>query len=291
MSFFARYWSTLFIGSLKSAHPLLLAGIPLIWAVIDLPKARIHPLYPLFGAVMGILVFLLFDAILSVFICAKNYKVYSVLDKYGFSLEYLRTFERERIIGKPFNIAYAVEYAEIFEHIGQPADAIKYLNTLTVPESANPSVKVSYFYVYVTSALRIGNLNIAEDMWERSMPMIQKVQSNFGYSVSSYLLYLALVMIDLYAAKVTGSSERLQRAYDQTVSFMNSANHKRYPIKECSFEIVLLYELKAMGRTDEFNAFLPKVKEKVENFKPLFTGIKNLTVDSFNKAVNGELPI
>lgn len=291
MSYAFKYWRILTSTTIRQTNPVqiifpVLAGIIAVNGFRRFDTVRI-----LIGAVLGLGVFALLLLILTLSFVVRNAGLYAVLDKNGFGIEYLREYEKRRITGKPFNLQYAVEYAEIFMNMGQPAEAIKYLNTITVPSTSNGFSQVAYFYVYVMCALKINNLAIAEDMWSRSSQMIESVRTKPNYSTNSYMLYLAMISTDCFAARQNGDVSRLQRAYEQTVAYMNSADYKKYPVEGCDFDILLLYELKALGRNDEFNALYPTVKAKIEKFKPMFDSMKERVTEEFNKAVNGILPI
>ena len=238
----------------------------------------------LIGVGAGIVFTVLWALIGALIIAKKNEKLYSVLDEYGYSVEYLRAYESERILGKPFRLQYAAEYAEIFVNIGQPADALKYLNSIIIPPNAPINEKISFFVVYVVAALKTGNVQLAESVWSNWQGVLNSARNEPSYASVSYMIYLSLILIDCCAGRV-------QRAYDQTVSYMNSPLYKRYPLPNPNFDILMLYELNALGRTDEAAALYPSVKSKIDKFDPLFAALKEKTVREFNKAARGEIPL
>lgn len=290
MRYALKYFGILLRSALKHQNPMffifpIICGVIVFNGIRDFDISRI-----LLGAFFGLGIFAVLTLIVTLLFVVRNAGLYAVLDEYGFGIEYLREYEKRRIIGKPFNLQYAVEYAEIFMNMGQPDDAIKYLNTITVSPTDNAFSQVAYFYVYIMCALKINNLGIAEDMWRRSEQMIETVRTKPNYSTNSYLLYLAMISADCAAARQNGDVSRLQRAYEQTVVYMNSTDYKKYPVDGCDFDLLLLYELKALGRLDEFNALYTSVKTKVEHYKPMFASIKSKVIEDFNKAASGELP-
>lgn len=213
----------------------------------------------------------------------SNKKLLLAHEKYGYSVEYLHIYEREKIIGKPFDLQSSINYAEIFRQLEQPADALNYLKTISVPENTKPFLKILYFHVYVLCALMIGDVGTAEDMWRMNMPLINSIKNKPEDCINSYLVYLSLIEIDCCAG-------RTERAYEQTVLYMNSEHYRKNPAKNCEFDLILLYELKALGKTDEFNALLPAVKEKVYARNPILTCEKQVLIKGFNDAANGKIP-
>lgn len=290
MGFGARYFAHTVKGCFKQFTPLHLVTPALFGIMAYGSGFPPKPLRVLVGAVCGIVVMLLFLFILAVIVTVSNGKLYSVLDEQGFSREYLAAYEKARITGKPFRLQYAVEYAEIFMRMGQPADAIKYLNTVTMPASANvnPYTQISYFYIYVMSALKINNLGIAEDIWRRSMPLINNTQTKQIYKQYGYLLYLALIAVDLFAAR--SDKSRLERAYEQTTMFMKSKFYKKAAFDGSEYKIFLVYELNMLGKAAEANSLYYEVKQQLESSRPLFTALKNDSLNALERAKNGVLP-
>lgn len=266
----------------------MLAGIMLVNGFL-----RFNPVRIAIGTAAGLVFWFLLSVIGMLVIVNKNIKLYKVLDKYGFSMEYLRVYEQERITNKPFKIQYALEYAEIFMNIGKPDEAIKYLNTLTIPPNANIGFQAEYFFIYVKSALKIGNLAIAEDMWSRSSALISQITANPQNASFGYLVVLPMIYTDCFAARQNGDKTRLERALKQTEEFINSAVYRTYWDNwgGFAFEIIRLYELRELGMTDKYNALLPEVRSKIENSERLFTCLKTMGLENLTQIENGEFPI
>lgn len=264
------------------------AGIVLVNGIL-----RFDPIRIAIGAALGLILHFALMMISIAVIMGRNLKLYKVFDQYGFSREYLQAYEQYCISGKPFNMQHALSYAEIFMNIGKGDEAIKYLNTLTVPETANIGFQAQYFYIYVMSALKIGNLAIAEDMWNKSSTLINRITTNPQDASFGYLIVMPIICIDCYAARNNGDKTRLERAFQQTENFMSTAAYHTYLNHHggFTFEVIRLYELRELGMTDKYNALLPKVKNRIENSKRLFTCMKTMELDDLAKIENGEFPL
>lgn len=285
---FSRVFGTMIRGT-KPHHII----IPMIaWILLVNGFTRFSPIRIVIGAAAGLVFTLLWYLVATIVIVQRNAKVHSVLDEKGFCMEYLRVYERERITNKPFRLDYALEYAEIFMNIGKPDEAIKYLNTLTIPASANPMFHVSYFYIYVMSALKINNLAIAEDMWKRSSALINQITTNPASVANGYLVILSMIYTDCFAARQSGDKSRLERAFQQTESAMNGEIGKAYAVGGGNaFDIARLYQLKTLGMTDRYNALLPEVRAKIESSEPMIACLKAMELEDLAQIENGELPI
>jgi len=286
-----RYYGKIFAGTLRSMKPWQVCVAVAMWAVAFVTPFRFSWTRVVAGIVCGLLFLLLFSAVGALVVTLKNYKLDSTLDRLGYCVEYLREFEKERIVNKPFRLQTAVNYASIFSRIGQPADAVKYLDSLTVPADAQVQEKIYYFFIYVTSALQMGDLALAENKWREFQDIIDNARKSPLYSTNSYMLYLALIYIDCFAGNLNNDPSRVQRAYDQTVTYMNTDHYKRYPLPTPDFEIVMLLELKYLGRTDEFNALYPRVRQKIDAWDPLLRVQKRVVYEDLEKVCRGELPL
>lgn len=294
-SFTSRMFSRVFGTMIRGTKPQHII-IPMIaWIMLVNGFWRFSPIRIVIGAAAGLIFTLLWYLVGSFVIVQRNAKVHSVLDEKGFCMEYLRVYERERIINKPFRLDYALEYAEIFMNIGKPDEAIKYLNTLTIPAGANPMFHASYFYIYVMSALKINNLAIAEDMWKRSTALINQISTNPASVANGYLVILSMIYTDCFAARQSGDKSRLERAFQQTESAMNGEIGKAYAAYAAgcgnAFDIARLYQLKTLGMTDRYNALFPEVRAKVESSEPMFACLKTMELEDLAQIQNGELPI
>ncbi len=286
-----RYYGKIFAGTLRSMKPWQVCVAVAVWAVTFITPFRFSWTRVAAGIVCGSIFLLVFVAVGALVLTLKNYKLHSALDRLGYGVEYLREFEKERIVNKPFRLQTAVDYAAIFSSIGQPADAVKYLDSITVPANAQDQEKIYFFFVYVTSAIKMGDLALAENKWREFQYVIDNARRSPLYSTNSYMLYLALIYIDCFAGKMNNDPARIQRAYDQTVNYMNTEHYKRYPLPTPDFEIVMLLELKYLGRTEEFNALYTRVRHKIDAWDPLLRVQKQIVYEDLEKVCRGELPL
>ena len=220
MSFFAKRYKQCVVTMFRGMRSWVWIVITLVFAFWFRGSRRRGSLIRfIVGAAFGAVLTVLFVLIASIFAARKDIKLYEVLDKYGFGLEYLKAYEQHRIIGKQFRLQYAAEYAEIFVNIGKPRDALNYLNAVVIPPNAPIEELVAFFYVYVTAALKTGNVSLAEEIWRRYEGMLMQARNSPQYRAVSVLTVLPLIYIDCCAG-------RIQRAYEQTVAFMNSKDYQ-----------------------------------------------------------------
>ncbi|MDE7398707.1 MAG: hypothetical protein K2N06_04175 [Oscillospiraceae bacterium] len=240
----------------------------------------------LIGMALGLILSVLYVSIDALIRVNKSYSLYKILDEKGYCVEFLHAYEQKRIIGKPFKLDYALEYAEIIMRIGKPDEAIKYLNTLTIPPNAN-ILRSRYFFLYVLSALKIGNLAIADDMWNRSGDLISKISANYRLCVSGgYLAIIAMILTDCFAAQQNGDRARLERAFQQTEDILINTQITDKTL----LQIMRLYELRELGLTEHYNSLLPKVREEIYASEPLFRCIKDMQLENLSRVENGMLP-
>ena len=286
MSFFAKRYKQCVRTTFKSMKTwmwllgIFVGGIMLY----DFFPRRLRLTRFVMGAAVGALLMLLYLLVASFIAARKDIKLYETLDKFGFSMEYLRAYEQYRIIGKPFRLQYAAEYAEIFLNIGQPQDALNYLNAIAIPPNAPVNELVGFFYVYVAAALKTNNVPLAEEIWRRYEGTLMQAKSSPYYHAISVMTILPLIYIDCCAGRV-------QRAYEQTVAFMNSKDYQNCLLPTIDIDIVYLYELVALGRLNEAAALQNALAVKLQNYEPQFAALKGKIIADFNKASRGELPL
>lgn len=286
MSFFAKRYRQCLKMMFKAMKPWVWAVIIIIWA---LPTGRWFqdfslPVRIAAGAVFGVLIQVVWMLVGAVFAALKDIKLYEVLDRCGFGTEYLRAYEQRRIIGKPFRLSYSTEYAEIFVKMGQPVDALKYLNSIIVPPDASINDKAGYFFEYVIAALKSGNVPLAENMWRQYEGVLVSAKNSPTYAANSVFIYLALIYTDCCAG-------RTERAYEQTMAYLNSRDGKNSLVSVIDIKIVLLYELVALGKTEEAAALRQTLSAEIEKHEPLFAALKDAIIADFQKAARGEIPL
>lgn len=285
-SFFARYYAYLLKEKLQIALAVFLIELNVnIFVFCFVFKHSIKDIF--IGNIVGLVLLTVYVFIRVLILVCKNYSLYNILNEKGFCIEYLRAYEQKRITGKPFNMQYALDYAEIFMRIGQPAEAIKYLNTLTIPPNANVLFQAEYFYLYVLCALKIGNLAIAEDMWSKSGDMINKISANPKiFKGGGNLAIFAMICTDCFAARKNNDNARLERAFQQTENYL----HYFQSSEITAFRIMLLYELRELGFTERYNTSLSEIRRDINDSKPLFNYVKVMQHENLDRIEKGGLP-
>lgn len=280
MEFFFRHLSRILLAQLKRPWWVILLLSPIVAAVICYLSG--HNTFDVI--VMTIAIFIgvvVLEVSLAVVTVAGGYKINSALNKYGFTPEYRRIFEQERIIGQPFYEDNAVMYAEIIANTGQPAQALNYLASIRISES-NLLAQTARFYVSVISALMLRDIALAERIWMQNQGFLNKYGSSTDYSANSHLLWLAMIYVDCAAG-------RYDRALTQTQLFMNSRNYKKSDAVHIDYELILMYELKMLGR-EEYAAQAEKVRSMIDKARPLFDFQKPRMMEDYNRILNGMPP-
>lgn len=236
------------------------------------------------GAMCGAAFNLLWLLIGSLVVALKDFELYKILDEKGFCVEYLKAFEQTKIINKPFLLQNAVAYAEIFERIGQPQTALNYLNSIAVPPNARINERIGYFFIYVMCALKLGNVALAEETWRRFEGDLKAARRSPMYNGISNIVILPLLYIDCAAGRV-------KRAFEQTVTFINSRDYERCLSSMIDIDIMLLYELVKLGKTDEAAEWQTELAKRVEQTNTQFRSQRPKLIEDFNKAARGELPL
>lgn len=233
----------------------------------------------------------------------KNGRLAEILDKYGYSEEYLRAYEKAKILNKPFDLTASAEFAQIYVEMGQSEKAVEYLGSITLPEKPLRFEMVEYLRVYILALLKTDELEKAEELWKKNSYYINRMKTIKDYSLNVDFIFLTEIYVECYAA-YKGDNSRLERAYELTAEYL-----KRYDSGEFknrarlnSFDIILLYELKVLGRIEEFDKLYPEISDKVGNpfyifnfskigkSVTIFDNIAKLEWDEFEKAANGILP-
>lgn len=284
--FFARYYTRVLIRVLrkmKSRYTLwTIVVIFIAFAVLN--QSVKGTLTCIAWALVSSTIYIL---IYTLSLVNENYSLYKILDKKGFCIEYLHAYEQKYITDKPLNNHDALEYAEIIMRIGKPDEAIKYLNTLTLPPNADIWFQSKYFFLYVLSALKIGNLAIAEDMWNRSEDLISKISTDSGLCAKGgAMVIIAMILTDCFAAQQNGDKTRLERAFQQTEDMLINPQITDKTL----LQIMRLYELRELGFTERYNELLPGVREEINASKPLVRYYKNLLLENLSRVENGMLP-
>lgn len=238
----------------------------------------------LIGALCGAAFNIIWLLIGSLVVALKDIELLKILDEKGFCVEYLKAFERTKIVNKPYILMHAIQYAEIFERMGQPRTALNYLNTIAVPPNARINERISYFFIYVTCALKLGNVALAEEMWRRFEYDLKTVKKSPLYNGISNIVILPLLYIDCAAGRV-------ERAFEHTVAFINSRDYERALSPMIDIDIMLLYELVKLGKTQEAAEWHTELARRIQEEEMQFRALKPKLIEDFNKAARGELPL
>lgn len=218
----------------------------------------------------------------------RNSTLLAVLDKYGYGIEYLEAYEEARIKNKPFDLASSAELAEIYVKMGQPEKAVEYLGSIKLPENLRRYEFIRYISVYIDALLKTGNLEKAEDVWAQNYYYINRAKTIKNYSKFVCYIYLTEIHIECFAAE-QGDENRLIRAYELTSSYMNPKNSKN-GTHIFDFDFILLYELKKLGKSEEFDKLYPDIRKTVDSKRIIYEFAREMELRELEKAANGQLP-
>lgn len=239
------------------------------------------------GLCTAIITYTAYLFLIPVIYVIKNGNLYAVLDKYGFSEEYLKAFHKAKILNKPFDLTCAAKFAEIYINMGQPEKAVEFLGAVTLPENPSYYDLGFFLYVYILALLKTNDLEKAEELWAQNNHFINMAEMINHYSLNSEFIFLTEIYIECFAAS-KGDESRLEYAYELTVRYMDTNEYKKSHIH--NFEIILVYELKALGMTEEFDRFYPTALLNVGKDEPIFKFAREMDLRNLEKAANGKLP-
>jgi len=281
MSFFLRYYLKQLVLVMRNAK-LTMVTMTLLFGLCFYLRMfegdiREIPLCIVLGFAASELMRLLIVAIIVI----ADYKVTKVFNAEGFSDSYLRLYEKENIIGKPYKEYSAVVFAEIMVRSGHVKEAMQYFEIITV----SPDNKFMYralIYLRMLAALKAGDPKLADSIWNQERHYIAHSADKPARSVDKALLLLMTIYADC-------ANGRYERALQQTVTYLQSKEFKRYKTAEFDFRIVHLFILKKLGR-EAFNNIAPAVKYDIETKSHLYDWEMEQYLIDFNKAVNGVFP-
>lgn len=280
MKLFLRQWLYLLKTTIKLSLPALaiFLALDVFYLFTGLSKGGVSLDYVLLIAVS-----LLIYPVVCLVITVKDFPVKKALDEYGFSPQYLEVFEEKLIKDKPFKENIAVQYAEIFSRIGRPEAAISYLNTLNL---TTDTARLGCIYVYMMSALMLGDSALAERLWTQNQAYLQKAFDNKLNIPMMHIVYLSMIYADCCAG-------RFERALEQAEKFMSSDDFKRYNAAKDDFDIIRVYALKKLGRDNEAAALCASVSQNIENRrnKLLFRWQYDKLREDLQKALAGQIPL
>lgn len=287
-SFLFRYYChllTVKLGSIRSVSLLLF--IP-VWVIGFMAIFGFDWYNALSGIYTAVFAYFAYQFLVPLIYVIKNGRLAAVFDKYGFSEEYLKAYEKAMILKKPFDLTRSAQFAEIYVYIGQSEKAVEYLGSITLPKKLHRFELVEYLRIYILALLKSGELEKAEELWEKNAYYINRMKTIKDYSLNVDFIFLTEIYIECYAA-YKGDESRLQRAYELTSQYMNSEKVKSGSYLN-GFDIILIYELKVLGKTEESDRLYPAAFEKVDRYTDIFDFSREIELRELEKAANGVLP-
>lgn len=293
-SFWLRYYLFLLVQKLGSANKLVFPAMLIILSVIgvldifgfSLSFVQLELLALIFFCIISF--YIAYQFLSPLFYTIKNGKLARIMDKYGYSEELLRAYEKARILNKPFDLTRAAQFAEIYVYIGQPEKAAEYLDSITLPKTPRRFEMVEYLRVYILALLKCGELEKAEELWAKNSYYVNRMKTIKDYSPNVGSVFLTEIYIECYAA-FRGDESRLKRAYELTGAYLGSEQAAKGEYLN-GFDIILVYELKALGKTEEFERAYPAALGKIDCYMPIFDFSRKIDLRELEKAANGVLP-
>lgn len=289
MLFAFRYWLRALNGAVKPNILICLAAILLgglmLWRNIQLD----YPLLNYFArAGLTAAVLLSIIGVLAAVQTAMNYPLMSVFNAYGFSEEYYNAFRQTRLSVSPNNADTIVQYAEILMKMGCPQQALEYLDKTPLPPNSTSVQLAMRLYVYVISALKAGDVELAEIEWGKWNGFVSSAPDMPNYHAVCFLLSYSDIAIDCLAG-------RLGAAYQKLTGYMNSREYHKYHPDTLDCEILMLSILQGLGWKELYNELMPKTAAQVEKlcrskFRPLFASQAVSMREDFNKVRDGYFP-
>lgn len=263
-----------------------LTAAAVIIGFIELLRGGMH--YALLFIWTAFIVYVAYQFLYPLYYTIKNGKLAEIFDRYGYSEEYLTAYKKAKITGKPFDLTTFVQYVEIYVYIGQSEKAAGILGSITLPEKPRRFEMVEFLRVYILALLKSGELEQAEELWSKNSYYINRMETIENYSPNVGSIFLSEIYIECLAAS-KGDESRLERAHELTKGYIASQKAKGLSHLN-GFDIILVYELRALGRTEELDEFYPAALKKVDRPMMLFDFSREMELEALEKARNGVLP-
>ncbi len=249
-------------------------AVAAIFIAEDVPVLMIIFKYLLVPLLQGLFCGFLVIAIMLI----PKYSVYKIRNEKGFCLEYFYAYEYKFIKGKGLNKANYIEFAEIYQQLGDYKSALAVLNSLNVPES-DIALRISYLFVYMNTAIAMGDSALADDIWRQNQQFIGQRKMKFIHKRS----YEGL---DLMTATADCLAGRYERAL-QTCRVLIETGDSDYTV---NFYILLVYIYKMMKNENMSAIAAESAKAKIDKSNPIFETTKLELYRDLEKAMKGELP-
>lgn len=284
MKFALRYWWKNLWGGMVSA----LSGV---WVILVIPAVLIviftafsgNWATALLGSLRLILTPVVIAFILTGFTCMiltiTSYDVYKVRNEKGFCLEYFYVFKDKFIIGKPKDTGRYIEFAEIYQQMGDYKSAINILNEIIVPES-NVLQRISYLFVYINTALGMKDSALADDIWRKNQAFINSKMNRFIFRASYTGLDLLLASIDA----LNGRYERALFTCERNIKSV----FKNY---RSGFLSLRVYIYKKLGNEAGFALALSEAELYLKKYNPIFDSTRAEDRRELERAKRGEFPV
>ena len=153
------------------------------------------------------------------------------------------------------------------------------LNTLKIPETDVPS-RLAYIFVYMNTALYMGNSALADDIWRHNHKFINSKALRFFYGGSFQGLDL-----------MTATADCLAGRFERALGICNYAIDKWRGEYTVAFYTLRVYIYKKLGDENRFMLSLAEAQAEVQKSNPIFESDKLLQVRELEKAARGELPL
>ncbi len=288
MNFAFRYWWYIFKGLLKGSVKIIVPlAFFLLFANIASAFSEGFTGSVLLNTITTLLIVSIvlygFFAIITLLLIQHKCKYYEIVDEKGYCMEAFNYYQQTYILGKPVNENDYIEFAELYQKMGDYDSAIKVLNSIKVPES-NKSVRAIYLFEYMTIAVLKNDAALADDIWRLNSNFINSVISDPKSGPSTNALYLVMIYVDCIAG-------RYDRAFQICSDFLNSKHIRKHKTYKENFLVMKIYLLKKLGREAEINSAVAQFNNYVaKEWKPLLEIGRTELRNDVEKAIRGELP-
>lgn len=282
MKFALRYWWKEVWGAIKAIWGFLAAfgGLTLI-SSIGLAKAGSSEdsvFYIIGRALAPPLIWIVLMMLFGLIIVAERYDVYKIRNEKGFCLDYFYAFKDKYIQGKPVVVGNYIEFAEIYQQMGDYKSAFAILNSLNIPE-ADYINRSRYIFVYLNTAIGTGDSALADDVWRQN----QRFMRSWGVRFMQKNLFVG---IDLLTAKIDCLAGRYSLALEMCEKMLQKG-------KGCEedFSVLRVYIYKKLGLEAQYTLALAEAQLALAKSDPVFDSTRAEQQRDLLKAMNGELPV
>lgn len=284
MKFALRYWWKNLWGGMVAA----LSGV---WLLLIIPAVLLIIFTALSGdfstAFLGslrlilspVLIAFVFTGLTCMVLTISGYDVYKIRNEKGFCLEYFHAFNAKFILGKPKEAGRYIEFAEIYQQMGDYKSAISILNGITVPES-NVLQRLSYLFVYMNTALGMKDSALADDIWRKNQQFLNSKMNRFIFKTG----YMG---IDLILASVDALNGRYERALFTCERNIRSV-FKSY---RSGFLTLRVYIYKKLGNEAGYALALSEAEAYLRKYRPIYDSMRDDDRRELERAMKGEFPV